>query len=123
MACGMPQTPSGPGCIAPPRLPSPWPRMLMNAWRSSASAMARRMSGLLKGGAVKLISSPTDSLVGAISQTACGACFWRSASKGTETSLGKVMSNLPATNASSAVERLGMIWYSIPSRYGRFGFQ
>jgi len=33
------------------------------------------------------------------------------------------MSNLPAMKARIAVERFGMIVYSVPSRYGRPGFQ
>ena len=35
---------------------------------------------------------------------------------GTEISVGKVMSNFPATKPSTAVERFGMIVYSTPSR-------
>jgi hypothetical protein len=52
----MPQTPSGGGIIAPPTLAWPSARMSMKALRSSVSATARRISGLSKGGAVRLIS-------------------------------------------------------------------
>ena len=55
-------------------------------------------------------------LVGASSQIAFGACVFMSFISGIETSVGKVMSNLPATKARIAVERFGMIVYSMPSR-------
>ena len=87
--------------------------------RCQLSALVRVIGGFLEERTYN-VAKANDRLW---SQTACGACFWRSASNGTDTSLGKVRSNLPATKARIAVERLGMIWYSIPSRYGRPGFQ
>ena len=54
--------------------------------------------------------------IGSITQTAFGACDLTSLSSGIDTSVGKVMSNLPATKARIAVERLVMIVYSMPSR-------
>ena len=61
--------------------------------------------------------------MGEMSQTASGICDFTSLTSGTVISYGKVMSNLPAANAKIAVERLGMIVHSIPSRYGSPGFQ
>src|SRR5215469_9592882 len=57
----MPHSPSGSGCMTPPI--SPWPSLMMsmNALRSRLSAMARRISGLSKGGASRLmIRVPAD---------------------------------------------------------------
>ena len=95
----------------------------MNALRSSASAIARRMSGLSNGGDVGLTMRLVVTLVGATTQTAFGACALMSLSSGIVTSVGKVMSNLPAMKASIAVERLGMMVNSMPSRCGRPFFQ
>ena len=88
----------------------------MKALRSSASIIARRMSGLSKGGLSRLISRLVLTLVGTSSQIACGAWLLMSFISGTVTSVGKVMSNLPATKPRIAVERFGMIVYSMPSR-------
>ena len=87
----------------------------MKACRSSAIAMARRASILSKGG-LRLTATVTPTLSGTVSQIACGAWLWMSFSKGTVISCGKVMSNLPAIKPSTAVERFGMIVYSMPSR-------
>src|SRR5262249_49618236 len=53
---GMPQSPSGGGCMTAPI--SPWPSLMisMNALRSSVSDIARRTSGLSKGGASRFTS-------------------------------------------------------------------
>ena len=53
---------------------------------------------------------------GLSSQIACGSWLSMSLSNGTVTSYGKVMSTFPARKASSAVERLGIIVHSMPSR-------
>ena len=55
-------------------------------------------------------------LIGSTTHTAFGACVLTSLSSGIDTSVGKVMSNLPATNARIAVERFGMMVNSMPSR-------
>src|SRR5215831_5701551 len=55
MSGGMPHTPSGGGCMTPPMSPCPSVRMSMNALRSKLSASARRISGLSKGGASRLV--------------------------------------------------------------------
>ena len=112
----MPQTPAGGGSIAPPISALPSLRMSIKALRSSASIIARRISGLSNGGLSRLISRLVLTLVGTSSQTACGAWFLTSFISGTEISVGKVMSNFPATKPSTAVERFGMIVYSTPSR-------
>ena len=73
-------------------------------------------SGLSKGGLSRLMIRLVLALPGASSQIACGAWFFTSFSIGIDTSNGKVMSNLPAMKESIAVERFGMIVYSMPSR-------
>ena len=88
----------------------------MKLLRSSANAKTCRRSGLLKGGASRLTRRLVLALVETRSQTACGACAFTSFSNGTVTSYGKVRSNLPAMKARIAVERFGMIVYSMPSR-------
>ena len=95
----------------------------MNALRSSASAMARRMSRLSNGGEDELTMMLVLTLVGSTTQTAFGACVLTSFKSGIVTSVGKVMSNLPATKARIAVERFGMMVNSMPSRCGRPFFQ
>ena len=95
----------------------------MNALRSSASAIARRISGLSNGGEVELTMMLVVTLVGATTQTAFGACVLTSFSSGIDTSVGNVMSNLPAMKARMAVERFGMMVNSMPSRCGRPFFQ
>ena len=112
----MPHNPSGGGSIAPPM--SPWPPLStsMKDLRSRVSAIARRRSGLSKGGALRLTIKVLLTPLGRNSQIACGSWRSMSFSNGTVTSYGKVMSSFPATKASSAVERLGMIVHSMPSR-------
>ena len=88
----------------------------MNALRSSVSTSARRISGLSKGGLSRLISRLVLTLVGTTRRPRCGAWLSMSFISGTVISVGKVMSNLPATKPSIAVERFGMIVYSMPSR-------
>ena len=80
--------------------------MSMNALRSSASAIALRSSALLNGGFSRLMIKLVLTLIGAISQIAVGSCFLMSASSAVVISVGKVMSTLPATKASTAVARL-----------------
>src|ERR1700720_3714046 len=115
----MPHTPAGGGSMDAPISPLPSDRMSMNALRSRASAMARRMSRLSNGGLSRLTMRLMLTLSGSRSHTACGAWDWMSLSSGMVTSDGNVMSNLPATKARIAVERLGMMENSMPSRYGR----
>ena len=62
-------------------------------------------------------------LFGSTTHTAFGAWVLTSFSSGIDTSVGNVMSNLPAMKARMAVERLGMMVNSMPSRCGRPFFQ
>ena len=119
----MPLSPSGGGSIAPPMLACPSLRMSIKALRSRVSAIARRRSGLSNGGARELTIRLLLTPLGRNSQIAWGS--WRSISfnKRHGHLVGNVMSIFPASKAKSAVERLGMIVHSIPSRYGRPGFQ
>ena len=55
-------------------------------------------------------------LIGLISQIAVGSCFLMSSIKAGVISVGNVISTLPATKARTAVARLAMIVYSMPSR-------
>ena len=55
-------------------------------------------------------------LPGVSSQIACGSWLFAAFNSATERPYEKVMSNFPATNPNTAVERLRMIVYSIPSR-------
>jgi len=71
-----PQSPLGNGCIAPPISPSPAVMMSMNDLRSRLSDIARRKSGLSKGGAPRLTSRLRPTLAENIGQTACGAWFF-----------------------------------------------
>ena len=119
----MPQTPSGGGSIVPPASAWPWKMMSMNALRSSANAIALRSSRLSNGGFSRLMIRLVLTLIGAISQIAVGSCVLMSFISAAVISVGKVMSTLPATKASTAVARLLMIVYSMPSRYGRPFFQ
>ena len=93
----------------------------MKAWRSNVSATARRNSALSNGGTARLTSRVRGTFAGITWQTAWGAWLSTSFSKGIETP--KIVSNLPVTKPRILVEMLGTIVYSIPSRYGRSGFQ
>src|SRR5438874_736357 len=117
----MPHTPSGGGSMMPPVLPLPSVMMSMNAWRSNASAIARRSSGLLNGAGSGLISRLRPTLVGFISQIACGACSLICRSNGTVTPP-KVMSSLPDTKVRIAVDMFLMIaiLYPVKIRLPRF---
>src|SRR4051794_33330523 len=97
--------------------------MEMKALRSRASASARRMSGLSNGGEDELTMMLVLTLSGSITQIAFGACDLTSFTSGIVTSVGKVMSNFPATNARTAVDRFEMMVNSMPSRCGRSFFQ
>src|SRR6516162_3662400 len=120
---GIAQRPAGAGSMVPPI--SAWPsnRIEMNALRSSVNASARRTSMLSKGGDDEFTMILVETLSGATTQIAFGAWDLMSLSRGTVTSVGKVMSNLPAMKARIAVERFGMMVNSMPSRYGRPFFQ
>ena len=113
---GMPHTPAGGGSIAPPMSELPSNMMSTNDLRSSDSATARRTSALSNGALSRLMIRLVETLVGSSTQTAFGACAFTSFSSGIETSVGNVMSNLPATKPRIAVERFGMMVYSMPSR-------
>src|SRR4051812_33505971 len=119
----MPHTPPGGGSIDAPMSDLPSDRMSLNALRSSESAMARRRSALSNGGTSRFTIRLVLTFIGATSHTASGAWDLMSLSSGIVTSVGNVMSNLPAMNARIAVERLGMMVNSMPSRYGSPGFQ
>ena len=85
--------------------------------------MARRSSGLSKGGLSRLMSKCPLTPVGVISPIACGTWLCTSFSSGTVRLYGQTMSNLPETNPSIAVDMFLMIGNSMLSRYGRPGFQ
>src|SRR5205085_2293848 len=114
MSGGMPHWPSGGGSIAPPILPSPPLIISIKALRSSARAIARRISGLSNGGASRLTSKLVVPFVVRNSQIACGAWLLMSFNSGTEMLNGQVTSNCPATKPRIAVERFGTIVYSMP---------
>ena len=80
------------------------------------SAIARRSSGLSKGGTARLTIIVRLPLSSTSSQIACGTWLFTSFSSGIDTPNGNVMSNLPAANANSCVDTFGMIEYSIASR-------
>ena len=88
----------------------------MKALRSSVSASARRILGLSNGGASRLMIRFTLTPLSRMVQSALGASCRMFLSSGTVTSVGKVMSNLPAMNDSMRVERSGMMVNSMPSR-------
>jgi hypothetical protein len=66
----------------------PWPSSMMSrkALRSRLSAIARRISGLSKGGTSRLTIRLRLALSGASSQTACGAWALSSFKSGIATS-------------------------------------
>jgi hypothetical protein len=74
------------------------------------------MSALSNGALSRLMIRFEETLIGSVTHTACGACDFTSLSSGIDTSVGNVMSNLPATKPRIAVERFGMMVYSMPSR-------
>src|SRR6202022_50281 len=88
------------------------------ALRSSASAIARRISRLSKGGEEALTMMLVLTLFGSTTHTAFGACALTSFRSGIDTSVGNVISNCPEINPRIAVERLGMMVNSMPSRGG-----
>src|SRR5437667_11740827 len=78
----MPHSPLGGGCMTPPM--SPWPsvRISMNSLRSGLSAIARRRSGLSKGGSFRLTIRLRATFAVTTWQMACGASFLTSPSCG-----------------------------------------
>src|SRR5450631_1438546 len=120
---GMPHSPAGLGSMAPPTSAKPSIRIELKGFRSIASDIALRMSGLSNGGLTRLTIRLICVPVGIISQTAFGARALMSFNRGTLTSDGKVMSYSPVANASIRVERLSIIRKVISSRYGRSFFQ
>src|SRR5258705_12552022 len=109
ISLGIAHNPPGAGSMVAPI--SAWPsfRIETNGLRSSASAIARRISRLSKGGADELTMILVLTLIGSTTQTAFGACALTSLRSGIDTSVGNVKSNLPATNARMAVEQLGIM--------------
>jgi len=102
--------------MTPPISPCPSVMISMNVWRSKLSAIARRRSGPSKGGLSRLMSRLRLMLPGVSSQIARGSWLFASFRSGTVRLYKKVVSNFPATNPNTAVERLRMIVYSMPSR-------
>src|SRR6202166_378872 len=111
---GIAHRPAGAGSMVPPMSACPSNMIEMNALRSSASASARRMSRLSNGGDDELMMMLVETLFGSTTQTAFGAWVLMSLSSGIDTSVGNVMSNLPAMKARIAVERFGMMVNSMP---------
>ncbi len=116
ISLGMPHTPCGGGSMAAPSRSWPWLRMSLNALLSMASISAWRNSGLLNGGASRLIRMLELTLVARASQTASGLCALTSFKSGKVTSLSNVMSNSPEPKPSRRVLRLGTILQSMASR-------
>src|SRR5215813_12975755 len=98
-------------------------RMSMKALRSSVKAIALRTSGLSNGGESRLTIRLVLTLVGPISHIAFAAWLLTSFAIGMDQSYGKDISPLWARKARTAVDRLEMIVYSMPSRSGRPFFQ
>src|SRR6516165_9429391 len=91
----MPQIPPGAGCRAPPISPVPALRISMNALRSKLVAIARRRSGLSKGGLSRLTIRLRLMTPGGTLQIACGTWLCASFRSGIGRVFGKVMSNFP----------------------------
>src|SRR6266481_2478771 len=72
--------------------------------------------GIVEGWGITVDDQIGVGIRGPSSQIACGAWLLTSLSRGTVTSNGNVMSNLPAINERIAVDRFGITVYSIPSR-------
>ena len=104
--------------MAPPMVPVPSLRMVLNALRSSASDIALRISALSNGCEPRLTIRLTATPVDLSSHTAFGAWVFMSFISGAETSVGKVRSNSPVVKARMRVERFSMILMSMASRYG-----
>ena len=102
--------------MTPPILALPSAMMSLKALRSSASASAERIFGSLNGATSRLTIRLIELLVGCSSQIAFGSCDWTSFISATVRSSEKVMSNSPATKASTRVERLEMTRQSMASR-------
>src|SRR5215831_8394356 len=68
----MPHSPSGGGCMTPPMSPCPSVTMSTKALRSKLRAIARRRSGLSKGGLPRLTIRLRLTPIGANSQIAFG---------------------------------------------------
>ncbi len=82
----MRHNPSGGGSIAAPMSPCPPLSTSMKALRSKVSAIARRRSGLSKGGALRLTINVLLTPLGRSSQIASGAWLRMSCNNGTVTS-------------------------------------
>src|SRR5215472_16948133 len=106
ISAGMPQTPSGGGCMTPPMSPFPIVRVSIKAWRSKLSATARRRSGSLNGGVSRFIITLRLTLTGTSWQIASGAWCFTSLTTGTCKKYGEVISTLPATNARDVLDDL-----------------
>jgi len=119
----MPHSPTGFGSMAPPMIANPSISVVLNTWRSSASDIALRISGLSNGGLTRLTMRLICVPVVIGSQIAFGACPFISLSRRTLMSEGKVISNSPVWKASMRVARLSMTRKVISSRYGRSFFQ
>ena len=85
--------------------------------------IARRSSGLSNGGTARLMIAVRLVFQLAISQLISGAWFLISFNSDIGTKPGPVRSNWWAPRARIQVEAFRMIVYSMPSRYGRPGFQ
>ena len=90
--------------------------MSIKALRSRASIIARRSSGLSKGGAARLMIAVRLVFQLSISQFISGASFLISFNSEIETKPGPVRSNWWAPSARIQRRRALMIVYSMPSR-------
>src|SRR6478672_5268871 len=80
---GMPHSPTGFGSMAPPMIANPSISVVLNTWRSSASDIALRISGLSNGGLTRLTMRLICVPVVIGSQIAFGACPFISLSRRT----------------------------------------
>ena len=101
--------------MTPPILALPSEMMSLKAVRSSASVSAARICGSLNGATSRLTIRLVELLVGCSSQIAFGSCDLMSRTSATVRSSENVMSNSPATKASTRVDRLEMTRHSMAS--------
>ena len=96
---GMPQSPPGGGCMMPPISPCPSARMSMNAWRSRRQRHRPPHSGLSNGGIVAVDHQVAIDVARRHLADRRGACRFDVLQQRDREPYGKIMSNLPATNA------------------------
>ena len=112
----MPQFPSGGGSITPLMSLLPWLRMSIIVLRSIASAMARRIFGLLNGAALGLMMRLLETYWRRHVAHRLGRLRSHVLQQRIDTSATKVRSNSSAMKARMRVERFSITRHSIASR-------